>query len=164
MHRKHAWETAMLARKKKEITSDWRTFQISHQAISCIICKSIKVRFQRMDKTKASFFYENDTSFVIADSSSFARMRRKHEICQTISFSKLQSPFLQTIILGAPWPSTQVNWVTCSSYSCYCFKKIGVTGHLWTLRHHLLAYICTRHKAAPWLRLCGATEETRTCT
>ena len=36
--------------------------------------KSIKVRFQRMDKTIASFFNEKSISFNFADSSNFARM------------------------------------------------------------------------------------------
>ena len=45
------------------------TFQISRQAISCITCKSIKVRFQRMDETIAFFFYENGISFKVTDSS-----------------------------------------------------------------------------------------------
>ena len=31
--------------EKEETTSDRRTFQISHQAISCITSKSIKVMF-----------------------------------------------------------------------------------------------------------------------
>ena len=56
-----------------------------------------------MDKTIASFFYENGISFNVADSSSFAANfcthdRKEHEIRQTKSFSKLQSPFPQTII------------------------------------------------------------------
>ena len=76
----------MLGRGKKE-TSDGLTFQISHQAFSCIICKSIHVLFYKMDKTIASFFYENCISFNVADSSSFART-----IEESMRFIK-QNPF-----------------------------------------------------------------------
>ena len=61
----------MLGWKDKETTSDGQTFRISHQEISCI---TLKVRFQRMDSTRASFFNENHIFFIVAYSSSFARM------------------------------------------------------------------------------------------
>ena len=46
--------------------------------------------------------------------------RREHGISQTKSSLTLQSPFQQTVIWGARWPSIQVNSATCSSNSCYC--------------------------------------------
>ena len=39
---------AMFERGKKETTSDGLTFQISHQAISCITCINIKVSLSQV--------------------------------------------------------------------------------------------------------------------
>ena len=93
----------MLGRKKKETTSDGLTFQISHQAISCITCKSIQVRFQIMDKTMASFFCENSISFN-ADSAWLIQFcthdGREHEISQTKSFWSYK-PFPANCYLGS---------------------------------------------------------------
>ena len=92
----------MLGRGKKE-TSDGLTFQISHQAFSCIICKSIHVLFYKMDKTIASFFYENCISFNVADSSSFALMieeTQEHEVRNKIHF-KVTKPLPTNNYLGS---------------------------------------------------------------
>ena len=51
----HEKEQCLEKEKRKHQVMD-NFFQISHQAINYITCKTIKVMFQRMDKTIAFFF------------------------------------------------------------------------------------------------------------
>ena len=48
---------------------------------------------------------------------------------------------------GAPWQCIQVNCACFSSCSCYC-QKVGATGHLWPLGHHLFTYMHTAQAAS----------------
>ena len=108
-----------------------------HQAINCILCKSIKVRFQRMDKAIASFLYEQFCWFI----QFCTHDRRKHDICQTKSFSKLQAHSYKQLsweLLDQAFRSTEQ----------LAAKSFGATGHLWTLSHYLFAYIHRAQGAA----------------
>ena len=122
---------------KKRIQQVMDEMQISHQAITCITCKSKKVSFRRMDKiiarmdkTITFLFCENCISFNIADPSSFARM-----IEESIRFVK-QNPFqsykdpsrkgLSGELLDEPYRSTDQLAAPIHAIA----KKFGATGHL----------------------------------
>ena len=97
--------------REKRNNKWWMNFQSSHQAINCIqFCMHDRGEHQVFAKLQCCWFIQFCMHY-----------RREHEICQTKSFSKLQSPFPQTIIWqgGAPWPSIQVNWVTSTVWQLW---------------------------------------------
>ena len=101
-------EQCLDGNKRKQRVMDKRFKSLTKQSIASPVkvSKSVPKNGIIQKHLSDSFFYENGISFNVADSSSFACMieviRREHEICQTKSFSKFQSPFQQMIIWGAP--------------------------------------------------------------
>ena len=111
---KNMWGRTKHGGKKEGTETDGQILQISNQTIIWITCNSIKIRFQRNGLNICIFLFWEQHYL---------------QCCWFIQFC---------MHLGSSLTKHTSQLRYCSSK-----KKFGATGHLWTLGHHLFAYMYT---------------------